>query len=87
MVALVGEPAFTICAFCLITSAGVNMAHETSSASEDALAWTTAIGRTPLGDEDVVLSRVNRAFVRSYVVKNAPAVVCQNVLFDIPREK
>jgi hypothetical protein len=53
------------------------MAHETSSASDDALAWTTAIGRTPLGDEDVVLSRVNSAFVRSYVVKNAPATICQ----------
>jgi hypothetical protein len=28
----------TICAFCLMTSAGVKMAHETSSASDDALA-------------------------------------------------
>jgi hypothetical protein len=29
-----------------------------------------------------VLSRVNSAFVRSYVVKNAPAATCQmNVLF------
>jgi hypothetical protein len=76
MVAFVGEPAFTICAFCLMTSAGVKMAHETSSASDDALACTTAIGRTPLGDEDVVFSRVKAAFVRSYVVKNAPAATC-----------
>jgi hypothetical protein len=56
IVALVAEPDLTICAFCLITSAGVSMAHETSSASDDALAWTTAMGRTPLGDEVVVLS-------------------------------
>lgn len=27
----------------------------------------------PLGDEDVVFSRMNKDFVRSYVVKNAPA--------------
>jgi hypothetical protein len=76
-VAFVGDPALTIWAFCLMTSAGVNMAHETSSASDDAPAWTTAIGRTPLGDEVVVLSRVKRAFVRSYVVKKAPAAKCQ----------
>jgi hypothetical protein len=75
-VALVGDPALTICAFCLITSAGVRIAHETSSASDDALAWTNAIGRTPLGDEVVVLSCVKSVFVRSYVVKNAPAVAC-----------
>jgi hypothetical protein len=66
-VALVGEPAFTICAFCLMTSAGVRMAQETSSAREEAL------GRTPLGEEDVVLRFVKRVFVRSYVVKKAPA--------------
>jgi hypothetical protein len=29
-----------------------------------------------LGDEDVVFSRVKAAFVRSYVVKNAPAATC-----------
>jgi hypothetical protein len=65
MVAFVCEPAFTICAFCLMTSAGVRMAQETSSAREDAPAWTTAMGKTPLGDEEVVLRRVKRVFVRS----------------------
>jgi hypothetical protein len=35
----------------------------------------------------VVFSRVNRAFVRSYVVKNAPAVACQTVFFDISRKE
>lgn len=63
--ALVGDPEDTICAFCLITSAGVRMAQDTSSAREEALAWTKAMGRTPLGDEDVVLRRVKRDFVRS----------------------
>ena len=72
--ALVGEPWETICAFCLMTSAGVRMAQETSSPREEAPAWTAAMGRRPLGDEDVVLRRVKSVFVRSYVVKNAPAV-------------
>ena len=35
----------TICAFCFITSAGVRMAQETSSAKEEAEAWTKAMGR------------------------------------------
>ena len=48
-----------------MTSAGVSIAQDTSSASEDAPAWTTAIGRRPLGDEDVVLSCVKSDFVRS----------------------
>jgi hypothetical protein len=61
----VGEPALTIWAFCLMTSAGVRIAHETSSASDEAPAWTTAIGRTPLGEEDVVLSFVKSVLVRS----------------------
>jgi hypothetical protein len=69
----VGEPDETICAFCLMTSAGVRMAHETSSARDEAPAWTRATGKTPSGDEDVVLRRVKRDLVRSYVVKNAPA--------------
>lgn len=63
--ALVEEPADTICAFCLMTSAGVRMAQETSSAREEALAWTRAMGRTPFGEEVVVLRRVKRDFVRS----------------------
>ena len=64
-VAFVGDPALTIWAFCLMTSAGVRMAQETSSASDDAPAWTTAIGKTPLGDKVVVLRRVKSVFVRS----------------------
>lgn len=66
MVALVGEPADTICAFCLITSAGVRMAHETSSAMEDAPACRSGVGMRPFGCEEVVgLRLVKRAFVRS----------------------
>jgi hypothetical protein len=48
-----------------MTSAGVRIAHETSSASDEAPAWTTAIGMTPLGEEDVVLSFVKSVLVRS----------------------
>ncbi len=58
----VGE---TICAFCLITSAGVRMAQETSSAREDAAAWMRGVGRRPEGWEAVVLRDVKRDFVRS----------------------
>jgi len=35
----------TICAFCLMTSAGVRMAHETSSATEEAAEWINGRGR------------------------------------------
>ena len=55
----------TICAFCLMTSAGVRMAQDTSSAREEAEAWITAMGRIPWGEEDVVFRRVKRDFVRS----------------------
>lgn len=48
-----------------MTSAGVRMAQEMSSASDDAPAWTTAIGKTPLGDKVVVLRRVKSVLVRS----------------------
>ena len=34
----------TIWEFCFMTSAGVRMAHETSSAVPDAAAWTVAMG-------------------------------------------
>lgn len=34
-----------ICAFCLRTSAGVSMKHDTASAVEDAIALITGIGR------------------------------------------
>lgn len=59
------EPEDTICAFCLMTSAGVRMAHETSSAREEAAAWITGVGRRPLGWEEVVLRREKRDLVRS----------------------
>ena len=55
----------TICAFCLMTSAGVSMAHETSSAREDAAAWMTGVGSKPLGCEDVWLRDVKADLVRS----------------------
>lgn len=64
--AFVGEPEETICAFCLITSAGVRMAQDTSSAIEEAPAWRTGVGMRPFGCVDVVgLMRVKKAFVRS----------------------
>ena len=51
------------------------MAQETSSAMEDALAWMTGRGMRPSGCVDVEgLIFVKKDFVRSYVVKNAPAV-------------
>ena len=59
------EPEDTICAFCLMTSAGVRMAQETSSASEGAAAWITGMGRRPLGWEGVVLRSEKRVLVRS----------------------
>lgn len=66
MVALVEEwSEDTICAFCFITSAGVRMAQDTSSASEEAAAWITGVGSKPLGCEDVEFSSVKRDFVRS----------------------
>lgn len=53
----------TICAFCLMTSAGVRMAHETSSASDEAAAWMTGLGSSvPLR---VVERDVRRAFACS----------------------
>ena len=65
-VALVLEPADTICAFCLMTSAGVKIAQETSSAMEDAPAWRIGVGIRPFGEEDVLgLTLVKRIFVRS----------------------
>ena len=51
--AFVGDPAETICAFCLITSAGVRIAHETNSAIEDAPACTMGVGIIPLGCDSV----------------------------------
>jgi hypothetical protein len=59
------EDTETICAFCFITSAGVRMAQETSSAREEAEAWMTARGRMPWGEEVVVFHDVKRVFVRS----------------------
>jgi len=56
---------FTIWAFCLMTSAGVRMAQDTSSARLDAEACTRGRGRMPLGDEVVVLRLAKRDLVRS----------------------
>lgn len=44
---LLGEE--TICAFCLITSAGVRMAQLTSSAREEAVEWIRGCGRVERG--------------------------------------
>lgn len=62
---VVEEEDETICAFCFITSAGVRMAQETSSAREEAEAWIKGVGRRPLGEEVVVFRRVKSDFVRS----------------------
>ena len=59
------EEGESIWAFCLITSAGVRIAQDTSSAREEADACTKAMGKTPFGDEDVVFQRVKRDFVCS----------------------
>lgn len=65
-VAFVGDPAETICAFCLITSAGVRMAHETSSAVEEAAAWRKGSGIRPSGEEvEDGLMDTRADFVRS----------------------
>lgn len=78
----------TICAFCFITSAGVRSAQDTSSASDEAAAWTRGVGTTvvlvPL-EHVVVLRRVKMALECSYVVKKAPAI-CQScqLLVQIP---
>jgi len=45
----------TICAFCLMTSAGVRMAHETSSAIEEAAEWISGWGRRWLEPDKVGL--------------------------------
>lgn len=55
----------TICAFCLMTSAGVRMAQDTSSAREEAAACMTGVGSKPLGCDDVELRLVKSDFVRS----------------------
>jgi hypothetical protein len=82
-VAFVGLEEDTICAFCLMTSAGVRMAQDTSSARLDADAWTRAMGRISL-PLVLVFHVVNSDFVRSYVVKKAPATpavsCCESVL-------
>lgn len=59
-----------------MTSAGVRMAQETSSAREEAAAWMTGVGRRPWGCEEVELRLWKRDLVRSYVVKKAPAGGC-----------
>lgn len=63
----------TICAFCLRTSAGVRMKHDTSSPVEEASACMTGVGKSgfPEGREGLVVWRMD--LVASYVVKNAPA--------------
>ena len=54
----------TIWAFCFITSAGVRMAQETSSAKEEAEAWIRGRGRIVVLEE-VVFQAVKRHFVCS----------------------
>ena len=64
----------TTCAFCLRTSAGVRMKHDTSSPIEDATEWMTGVGiNRALLAPIVGFRRWRRLFVPSYVVKNAPA--------------
>lgn len=70
----------SICAFCFRTSAGVRMKHDTDSAAEDAMAWTTGVGSecvngrrlfSGFGDEEE--AELRTYLIPSYVVKNAPA--------------
>jgi hypothetical protein len=77
-----------ICAFCLRTSAGVSMKHDTASAVEEAIALMMGLGREWVnGRRKAVLVRYSDVpvlvlvddsckvhFIASYVVKNAPAV-------------
>ena len=44
---------WTICAFCLSTSAGVRMKQETSSAVPEAAAWTSGVGSRVVPFEEV----------------------------------
>ena len=52
--AFADDSAETICAFCLMTSAGVRMAQDTNSAMDEAAAWITGVGIKPSGRADVV---------------------------------
>ena len=68
----------TICAFCLMTSAGVRIRHDASSAIDEAAEWT--IGRGINGCCDPL--RVGLIFIQplltaSYVVKKIPATNSQ----------
>lgn len=55
----------TIWAFCLSTSAGVRMKHDTSSAREEAAEWIIGRGIRGLPKEETGLTRVSRDFVPS----------------------
>lgn len=89
---------FTICAFCLSTSAGVSMKHDTASAVEEAIALIMGLGREWVNGrckrvfEDcvrysdlllVAFVLVDESckvhFIASYVVKNAPALKCEQL--------
>lgn len=48
-----------------MTSAGVRMAQDTSSAREEAVAWIMGVGRRPSGWVVVVLRSVRRDLLRS----------------------
>lgn len=48
------EGADIICAFCFMTSAGVRMAHDTSSAREEDIAWVTGVGRAVVERRDLM---------------------------------
>jgi len=73
------EPAdcCSICAFCLITSAGVRMVHEASSAPAEASAWTKASGTL----EGSAEPRADLA--DSYVRKKAPAVEYHQAILSV----
>ena len=60
------EDFLTICAFCLRTSAGVRMKHETSSAMEEEAEWIRGVGiRGELAGPMVGFRRWRRVLVPS----------------------
>ena len=47
---------FTICAFCLRTSAGVRMRHDTNSPVEEAIEWVIGVGNEVCERRDLLAS-------------------------------
>ena len=71
------DATLTICAFCFITSAGVMIAQDTNSPTDEAMAWMIGCGsKGEVDDPKRGLWVDRRDLVPSYVVKKAPANSC-----------